>query len=70
VWSDVVGISNQFAASPLFCRIVEFVDEGGMWVLFGSYFMFSNFYRVDLHNETCCDDVALASLLKNRSSPD
>ena len=23
----------------------------GMWVLFGSFFMFSNFYGLDLHNE-------------------
>ena len=31
----------------------------GMWVLFGSFFMISNFYQLDLHNKTL---VALAYL--------
>ena len=31
----------------------------GMWVLFGSFFMFSNFYQLDLHNKTC---IAVANL--------
>ena len=30
-----------------------------MWVLFGLFFMFSNFYRLDFHDETC---IALANL--------
>ena len=30
-----------------------------MWVLFGSFVMFSNFYQVDLHDKT---RVALAML--------
>ena len=33
-----------------------------MWVLFGSIFMFCNFYRLDLHNKT---HVALPNLLSN-----
>ena len=24
-----------------------------MWVLFGSFFMFSDLYQLDLHNKTC-----------------
>ena len=24
-----------------------------MWLLFGSFFMLSNFYYIDLYNETC-----------------
>ena len=31
----------------------------GMWVLFGLFFMFSNFYQLDSHNNT---SVALADL--------
>jgi hypothetical protein len=31
----------------------------GMWVLVGSFFMFSDFYQLDLQNKTC---VALADL--------
>ena len=30
-----------------------------MWVLYGLCFIFSNFYRLDLHDETC---VALTNL--------
>ena len=33
-----------------------------MWVLFGSNFMFSNFYQLYLHNKTC---IALANLQWN-----
>ena len=33
-----------------------------MWVLFNLFFMFSNFYRLDLHNKT---RVALANLQSN-----
>ena len=46
----------------------------GMWVWFGLIFMFSNFYRLDLHNKTC---VAWANpqwnicknRIENRTSP-
>jgi len=41
----------------------------GMWVLVGSFFMFSDFYQLDLQNKTC---VALAdlqwSIRKNHTS--
>ena len=33
-----------------------------MWASFGSFFMFSNYYWLDLHNETC---IASASINKN-----
>ena len=34
-------------------------NQEGIWVLFGCFLMFSNFYRLDLYNET---HVALANL--------
>ena len=36
-----------------------------MWVLFELFLMFTNFYRLDLHNKTC---VALANLQGNHSN--
>ena len=50
-----------------FTLSVDFYGSKGnlrisMWVLFGSFFMFSNFYQLDLHNET---RVAITNLQWN-----
>jgi len=41
------------------CFTIKLRVLQGMWVLFGLFYMFSNFYRLDFHNETF---VALANL--------
>ena len=45
-----------------------------MWVLFGSFFMFSNFYELDSHNNICVAPTNLRwnickNRIENRSSP-
>ena len=39
--------------------LLDYVVHKNMWVLFGSLFMFFNFYLLDSHNKTC---VAIANL--------
>ena len=45
-----------------------------MWVLFGSFFKFSNFYKLDSHNNICVAPTNLRwnifkNRIENRSSP-
>ena len=49
------------------CGEIKSTHKGnfwGMWVLFGTYYMFSNFYQLNLHNKSC---VALVNLQWNIS---
>ena len=35
------------------CLSLEAIKLYGVWVLFGLFYMFFNFYRLDLHNAIC-----------------
>ena len=47
---------NQYPMSKL---ALSNLGEQGMWVLFGSFSTFSNFYRFDLYKNSC---VVLANI--------
>ena len=53
-WKILQGRPSQCFSNPHTQAIGQ-----GMWALFGSFFMLSNFYKLDSHNET---SVALANL--------
>ena len=58
-WNSYKGFNLEHCSIPPLLRSEYEGGSSNVWMLFGLFFMFSNFYWFTLHNQTC---VALANL--------